>query len=149
MARAWLSLGANIGEPAAQLAEAIGRIAAHPQITVVAEAPPVVTKPWGKTDQPDFVNSALEIETGLLPIELLEVLLGIEQAMGRRRIEVWGPRVIDIDIIAIERLEIDMPRLKVPHPHAHEREFVLAPLRQISPETANWIVSRRASPPAR
>jgi len=143
MSKAWLSLGANIGDPTAQLAEAIKRIGDHPDITVLAQATTLVTKPWGKTDQPDFVNSALEIETDLIPLELLDVLLGIELAMGRERKEVWGPRLIDIDIIAIDRLELNLPRLTVPHRYAHERDFVLVPLREIAPETADWIVSRR------
>lgn len=147
MSKAWLSLGANIGDPSAQLAEAIKRIGDHHNITVLAQATTLVTKPWGKTDQPDFVNSALEIETDLAPLELLDVLLNIELAMGRERKEVWGPRLIDIDIVAIDRLELNLPRLTVPHRHAHERDFVLVPLREIAPETADWIVSR-AAPPA-
>ena len=98
--KAWLSLGANLGDPPAQLAEAVRRIAAHPQITVTAQSDILATKPWGKTDQPDFANMAIGIETTLKPMELLDVLLGIELTMGRVREEVWGPRLIDIDIVA-------------------------------------------------
>lgn len=142
MPNAWLSLGANIGDPSAQLAEAVRRIAAHPQISVTAQSDMLITKPWGKTDQPDFANMAVEIETDLLPIELLDVVLGIERDMGRERREVWGPRLIDIDIIAYEREMIVSDRLVLPHPYAHERDFVLDPLRQIAPEVADWLVSR-------
>lgn len=138
-ARAWLSLGANLGDPRAQLDEAVRRIDAHPAITVVQQSAMLATKAWGKTDQPDFVNLALAIETTLEPLDLLDALLGIELAMGRVREEVWGPRVIDIDIIAYDRLEVSGPRLTLPHPFAHERDFVLVPLREIDPATADWV----------
>ena len=142
-AQAWLSLGANIGDPPAQLAQAIAHIAANPQITVTKQSSMLITKPWGKTDQPDFANMAIAISTSLQPIELLDVLLGTELVMGRVRDVVWGPRLIDIDIIAYDRLELSAPRLKLPHPHAHERDFVLVPLREIAPDIANLLVSRR------
>jgi 2-amino-4-hydroxy-6-hydroxymethyldihydropteridine diphosphokinase len=144
MATAWLSLGANIGDPAAQLADAIHRLDAHDQISVVAQSRVIRTKAWGKTDQPDFANMAAAVETDLLPIDLLHACLDIERDMGRVRHEVWGPRLIDIDIIAYERLEMDTTKLILPHRFAHERDFVLEPLREISPETAHWIVGRRS-----
>jgi 2-amino-4-hydroxy-6-hydroxymethyldihydropteridine diphosphokinase len=141
-AQAWLSLGANIGDPPAQLAQAIAHIAAHPEIKVVRRSSMLVTKPWGKTDQPDFANMAIEIRTTLQPLALLDVLLGIELSMGRVRDMVWGPRLIDIDIIAYDRLELSAPRLKLPHPHAQDRDFVLDPLREIAPDVADWLLSR-------
>lgn len=140
MATAWLSLGANIGDPVGQLADAVKRLDAHPQIRIVKQSSVIATKPWGKTDQPDFANMAAEIEAALDPIDLLHVALDTEREMGRVRHEVWGPRVIDIDIIAYERIEMQTGRLTLPHPHAHARDFVLVPLREISPATANWIV---------
>ena len=144
MATAWLSLGANIGDPAAQLADAIRRLDAHEHINVIAQSRVIRTKAWGKTDQPDFANMAATVETSLLPIDLLHACLDIERDMGRVRHEVWGPRLIDIDIIAYERVEMDTTKLILPHRFAHERDFVLEPLREISPETANWIRSRHA-----
>lgn len=144
--RAWLSLGANLGKPAAQLADAIRRIDAHPAISVVKQSRVLATKPWGKTDQPDFANQAAELETSLKPMELLDVLLGIELAMGRVREEVWGPRLIDIDIIAFDQFEIKSPRLTLPHPYAHERDFVLIPLGEIAPDVVAWIKSTAAKP---
>jgi 2-amino-4-hydroxy-6-hydroxymethyldihydropteridine diphosphokinase len=144
MATAWLSLGANIGDPAAQLADAIARLDAHDQISVVAQSSVIRTKAWGKTDQPDFANMAAEVETDLLPIDLLHACLDIERDMGRVRHEVWGPRLIDIDIIAYERIEMDTTKLILPHRFAHERDFVLEPLREISPDTADWIVAHRS-----
>jgi 2-amino-4-hydroxy-6-hydroxymethyldihydropteridine diphosphokinase len=142
MAKAWLSLGANIGYPKAQLTEAVQRLDQHPQIIVVNRSSVIVTEPWGKTDQPDFANMAVTVETSLKPEALLEACLGIERAMGRERIEVWGPRLIDIDIIAYERLVQETERLTLPHKFAHERAFVLDPLREIDPETAEWVVKR-------
>ena len=146
IAKAWLSLGANLGNPAAQLADAVLRIDAHPAISVVKQSNVLATKPWGKTDQPDFANQAIEIETTLKPMELLDVLLDIELAMGRIREEVWGPRVIDIDIIAFDRVEIRSPRLTLPHPYAHERDFVLVPLGEIAPDVIEWVKSTAAKP---
>ncbi|NGP17750.1 2-amino-4-hydroxy-6-hydroxymethyldihydropteridine diphosphokinase [Devosia aurantiaca] len=141
MARAWLSLGANIGDPPAQLAEAMGLLADHEHIEVVSQSAIIRTKAWGKTDQPDFANMAAEIETDLPPIDLLHACLDIERDMGRVRHEVWGPRLIDIDLIAYERLEMDTAKLTLPHRFAHERDFVLEPLREISPQTAEWLLS--------
>lgn len=143
MAEAWLSLGANIGDPPAQLAEAISRLDAHPHIAVKAQSSVIRTKAWGKTDQPDFANMAATVETHLPPIDLLHACLDIERDMGRVRHEVWGPRLIDIDLIAYERVEMDTTKLILPHRFAHERDFVLVPLREIAPETADWIVTRR------
>jgi 2-amino-4-hydroxy-6-hydroxymethyldihydropteridine diphosphokinase len=144
MATAWLSLGSNIGDPAAQLADAIRRLDAHDHISVVAQSSVIRTKAWGNTAQPDFANMAAAVETDLLPIDLLHACLDIERDMGRVRHEVWGPRLIDIDLIAYERLEMDTTKLILPHRFAHERAFVLDPLREISPETAAWIVGRRS-----
>jgi 2-amino-4-hydroxy-6-hydroxymethyldihydropteridine diphosphokinase len=142
MPKAWLSLGANIGYPKAQLAEAVQRLDAHPEIAVINRSSVIITKPWGKTDQPDFANMAVAVETSLKPEPLLDACLAVERSMGRERIEVWGPRLIDIDIIAYDRLEMATERLTVPHPYAHERDFVLDPLREIDPATAEWVVER-------
>lgn len=144
MAHAWLALGANIGDPLAQLESAVARLDAHPYVNVTARSTIIVTAPWGKTDQNDFHNMALAVETNANPLELLDICLSIELAMGRERLEHWGPRLIDIDVIAYEREVIESERLKLPHPFAHERDFVLIPLREIAPEVADWIVSRAA-----
>ena len=139
MAKAWLSLGANIGDPAVQLDEAIRRMGEHLAISVTKQSQKIITKAWGKTDQPDFANMAVEVETSLQPIDLLDVLLGIELSMGRVRDVVWGPRLIDIDIIAYERLVLKTPRLTLPHPYAHERDFVLTPLSEIAPDVSRLL----------
>ena len=143
MAEAWLALGANIGDPPAQVREAVERLDRWPGIRVVAQSAMLLTKPWGKTDQPDFSNMVIAVETTLPPLELLDACLAIEHDMGRVRDIRWGPRRIDIDVVAYERLELDLERLHVPHRHAHERDFVLDPLREIAPEVAEWIVGRK------
>ena len=141
--QAWLSLGANLGDPPAQLREAVRRIEAHPQLRVTAQSQLVMTTAWGKTDQPDFCNMAVTVETELQPLPLLETLLSIEAEMGRHRLEKWGPRVIDIDIIAYDRLVLNTANLTLPHPFAHERAFVLEPLAEIAPDVRGWVIEMR------
>ncbi len=154
MPEAWLSLGANMDDPPAQLDEAIARLGPHKNIKITARSSTLVNPPWGKHDQNLFHNLVLTVKTSLKPEELLAVCLDIETQMGRVRGEKWGPRLIDIDLIAYERLEIHSPRLTLPHPHAHERIFVMSPLREIAPATARWIAERaeaaqRATPKSR
>lgn len=146
MGRAWLGLGANIGAPDVQVREAVRRLQDHPEISVSAQSAMLTTKPWGKTDQPDFSNMVVAVETSLKPIALLEACLGIELAMGRVRKEVWGPRLIDIDIIAYDDIQIRSARLTLPHAFAHQRDFVLEPLREIAPEIADWVVAINTRP---
>lgn len=146
MARAYLALGANLGDPAAQLAEAIARLEDIETIDVVARSSVIATRPWGKTDQPDFLNQVVGIETALKPMALLEACLAVETAMGRVRQEVWGPRLIDIDLIAYEDYEVKSARLTLPHPYAHQRDFVLGPLREIAPEVAERVVRMAERP---
>lgn len=137
---AWLSLGANIGNPAQQIATAVRHLDKHEKISLNKQSAMLVNPAWGKTDQPDFHNIAIEIATDLTPIELLDACQNIENIIGRERIEKWGPRLIDIDIIAYDRIILQSERLNLPHQHAFEREFVLGPLREISPATAKWLV---------
>ena len=92
------------------------------------------TKPVGYTDQSDFLNAVCIIETELTAIELLSMLQGIEKAMGRERTIKWGPRTIDLDIIQYGDLLSNADELTLPHPRAHEREFVLRPWLEIEPE---------------
>lgn len=142
MTRVWLSLGANIGEKKANIREAIRALDDHPLISVTKRSGLSETAPWGKLDQDDFINAAIEIDTSLSPIDLLETCQLIEQAMGRERLEKWGPRIIDIDIIVYENTELTTERLTLPHPHAHERDFVLNPLREIAPDIADGLITR-------
>ena len=140
MGNAWLSLGANIGDAKAQLLQAIKLLNENLNIEVIQQSKIIITEPWGKKDQNHFHNMAIKIETILYPEALLRECLDIEKQMGRKREEKWGPRLIDIDIIAIERIEVRTKNLTLPHPHAFERDFVMKPLREISPKTADWII---------
>lgn len=141
-----LGLGANIGECRATIAAAIDRLNAHPEIRVAAVSGLYETPPWGKTDQPAFLNAAVRVDTTLPPRDLLEVVLAIERALGRDRRERWGPRLIDVDILLYGTEEIGDPSLVVPHPHLAERAFALAPLLDVLPQArfagraaADWL----------
>ena len=92
------------------------------------------TPPWGKTDQPDFINAAAEIRTSHEPRALLALCLDAERALKRVRQERWGPRIVDIDILAFGDRLIREPGLEIPHPRIFERAFVLVPLAEIAPE---------------
>ncbi|SDG79408.1 2-amino-4-hydroxy-6-hydroxymethyldihydropteridine diphosphokinase [Pelagibacterium luteolum] len=142
MARVVLALGANMGDPARQITEAVAAIASHPKITLLKQSSIIVSEPWGKTDQAQFHNGAVLIETSLEPIALLDFCLATEAALGRVRVEHWGPRLIDIDVIAYDRLELESQRLTLPHPFAHQREFVIDPVREIAPKIADWLMNR-------
>ena len=133
MARAALSLGGNIGDARATIAAALAALEAS-GVRVVARSSDYRTRPWGKTDQPDFTNVSAVVETALPPLELLAVCLEVERQLGRVRYERWGPRLIDIDLIAYDDVRMDTPALTLPHRHAHERGFVLIPLAEIAPD---------------
>lgn len=134
--KAWLGIGSNIGDMAATLDQAVDRLAAVPGIRVVARSPDYRTPPWGKTDQPWFLNGAVAIETDLDPHALLDACQGIERDLGRIREERWGPRIIDIDVLAYEGAAVDDERLVLPHRYVRERAFVLVPLNDIAPDLA-------------
>ncbi len=133
MAKAALSLGGNIGDAAATIADALATLDAE-GVRVVARSSYYRTRPWGKTDQPDFTNVSAVVETTLPPLELLATCLDVERRLGRVRHERWGPRVIDIDLIAYDGVSMSTETLTLPHRHAHERGFVLIPLAEIAPD---------------
>ncbi len=128
-----LSIGANLGRRAATLREAIRRLAGLPGTRLLAASSFYETAPWGKTDQPPFLNGAVELETALAPETLLHETQAIEQALGRVRHEHWGARTIDIDLVYAGNIRRDTPELRLPHPYLLERAFVLEPLREIEP----------------
>ncbi len=103
------------------------------------------TKPWGRTDQPDFCNAAAIVETQLSPRELLERLKALEQRLGRTPSERWGPRAIDFDILFYEGVALDEPGLQLPHPRLLERAFALVPLAEID---EGFAAAAQALPPA-
>ncbi|MEM1364727.1 MAG: 2-amino-4-hydroxy-6-hydroxymethyldihydropteridine diphosphokinase [Pseudomonadota bacterium] len=128
----WLGIGANIGDPRAQMADAIRRIGDLSGTNVEAVAPLYKTPPWGITDQPYFLNSALAVSSDFAPLALLGALKAIEMAMERVGGQRWGPRPIDLDIIAWSEGIFDNERLHIPHARAHDRGFVLVPLADLN-----------------
>ena len=134
MTAAVLGLGGNIGDPRSEMVSALRRLDMNSKIDVVAVSPLYLTPPWGKTDQPPFLNAAARIETSLSPRSLLSAILDVERELGRERSERWGPRTIDIDILVFGTVDIDEPRLHIPHPRLTERAFALVPLIDVMPE---------------
>ena len=134
MTRAAVALGSNIEDPESQVARGFAELAALPETEVLARSNLHRTAPVGYVDQPDFVNACALLETALAPRALLDRLLAIERGHGRVRAIPNGPRTLDLDIILYGDRVIDETGLKVPHPRAHERAFVLVPLLEAWPE---------------
>ena len=128
-----LLLGSNLGNRKEILDKAIELIIQKIGI-IISQSKDYETKPWGVTDQPDFLNLAITIHTKLKPLEILEQTQAIENQLGRVRKEKWGARLIDIDLIFYGNEIIDEPNLKVPHPLMQERDFALIPLAEIAPD---------------
>ena len=136
MADALLGLGGNVGDVRATLARAIERFADGKDVTLTARSSDYTTPPWGVTEQPPFINCAIAVETALAPQALLARALEVERALGRDRAheQRWGPRRIDIDLLAYDDIALDDAGLVLPHPRLFERAFVLVPLNEIVPE---------------
>ncbi|HZP11996.1 MAG TPA: 2-amino-4-hydroxy-6-hydroxymethyldihydropteridine diphosphokinase [Nevskiaceae bacterium] len=134
MAQAFIALGANLGDPHAQVRAALERIRALPGVTLLATSRFYRSAPIGPPGQPFYCNAVCSIRTGWPPAMLLGALQGIEDAAGRKRDgERWGPRSLDLDLLMYDALELDTPSLTLPHPQMHLRNFVLAPLAEIAP----------------
>lgn len=131
---ACIGLGANLGRPVESLRRAAEALAGLRDTRLLALSRFYRTPAWGRLDQPDFVNAAALLETRLEPQALLDALLLIEREAGRERGEGsrWGPRVLDLDLLLYGGRIIELPRLRVPHPHLHERAFALVPLAEIA-----------------
>jgi len=132
--RAWLGLGGNIGDVKMAMAQALRGLNADQAIEIDLVSPIYKTPPWGMEDQPWFLNCCAQINTSLSPEELLERCQDAEKQGRRERIVRWGPRTIDVDIIAFEGIEQTEQRLTIPHPRATERAFVMVPLADIAPQ---------------
>ena len=130
---AYLSLGANLGNREETLRESVRRIGAAESVELTAVSSVYETEPWGKLDQPRFLNLAVAVETTLSPEALLALAQKIEKELGRVRHERWGARTIDIDILCFEGVERNTPDLTLPHPYMTKRAFVLVPLAEIAP----------------
>jgi 2-amino-4-hydroxy-6-hydroxymethyldihydropteridine diphosphokinase len=132
--RVFLGLGGNLGDPAAAMAAALRILDADRGTQVVAVSSIYRTPPWGKTDQPDFLNAVAELRTSHSPRALLALCLDAELALKRERRERWGPRIIDIDVLLFGDRTLHETGLDIPHPRMLERAFVLAPLAEIAPD---------------
>ena len=130
--KAVIALGANIGNPQEQLEIAISLL--RESLDVKAVSSFYVTKPVGKIDQPDFLNAIVIAESDLPAKDLMSLLHGIEKALGRERIEKWGPRTLDCDLIQYGTLLSASEELTLPHPRAFERAFVLQPWLEVEPD---------------
>ena len=125
---AYIGLGSNLGDRRAMIADALERLKPR-RVSAVVE-----TAPWGRVDQPAFLNAVAEIETDLEPSALLDRLLDVERGLGRVRGERWGPRTIDLDLLLYGDRQVRSQSLSVPHPHLHERRFVLEGLAELCPD---------------
>jgi 2-amino-4-hydroxy-6-hydroxymethyldihydropteridine diphosphokinase len=135
MAEALLALGGNVGDVRTTLARAIAMLCERGDIRLLARSSDYLTPPWGVEDQPPFVNLCVAVDTTLAPQTLLARAQAVERAFGRDRAheQRWGPRTLDIDILAYDDLVLNEPDLTLPHPRLNERAFVLMPLAEIAP----------------
>jgi 2-amino-4-hydroxy-6-hydroxymethyldihydropteridine diphosphokinase len=134
MAEALLALGGNVGDVRATLDRAVAALCDGEEVRLLARSADYRTPPWGVEDQPAFVNLCIAVETTLTPRALLARAQAIERALGRERSSErrWGPRPVDVDLIAYDDLALNEPDLKLPHPRLFERAFVLVPLAEIA-----------------
>jgi 2-amino-4-hydroxy-6-hydroxymethyldihydropteridine diphosphokinase len=130
---ALIGLGSNLGDKSANIERAVALLTAGDEVRLIARSRLYRTPPWGKTDQDWFVNACIGVATKLTPRELLARCQAVERDLGRTRGERWGPRVIDVDILAYRDVTLADPDLVIPHPRIAERVFVLAPLADIAP----------------
>jgi 2-amino-4-hydroxy-6-hydroxymethyldihydropteridine diphosphokinase len=138
MAQVFLGLGTNLGERPHNLEQAIAGLSEVVNVTAVS--PVYETEPWGLPDQPTFLNACLSGETELPPQNLLTFIKNLETEMGRTNTTKWGPRLIDIDILLYNNTVLEMNGLTIPHPHLHERAFVLAPLADIAADVMHPVL---------
>ncbi len=134
MSRVYIGLGSNIGDRLAFLRAAEADIAAIDDLFIVGKSGVYESEPVGMTDQDDFLNAVISVETTLPAERLLELLQDIELKHGRQRITRWGPRTIDLDMLLYDDLQQDGPNLTLPHPRLRERRFVLEPMLELDPE---------------
>ncbi len=137
---AYLSLGSNLGNREGQLREAIQRLGAIGEVRSVSSI--YATEPVEFTDQPEFLNCAVVVETTSSADKLMQQLLEIERAMGRKRIRKKGPRTIDLDILLLDDLVVNTPEVTIPHPAMQSRRFVLEPLAEIAPEVRHPVLKK-------
>lgn len=138
MKQAWIGLGANLGDAAATVRAAIAALDGLPGCRLLGASALYSTPAWGNEDQPSFVNAVAALETTQQPLALLHALLALEQRFGRVRDPAvhWGPRALDLDLLLYEQQVLGLPALRLPHPHLHERAFVLVPMAELAARVA-------------
>jgi len=134
MARVYIALGANLGEPRQTIKDAIFHLSGLPQLQHLRASSLYSSSPMGPSDQPDYVNAVVVAETDLAPLALLDLLQATEHKFGRQRKQHWGPRTLDLDVLLYDDAVINEPRLTIPHPDLCERDFVVVPLAELAPE---------------
>ena len=136
MAEAFIALGGNVGDVRSTFDQAIAILCDGPQVRLAARSSDYRTPPWGITEQPPFTNAVISVATSLPPHGLLARAQECERALGRDRTQQrrWGPRTIDIDLLAYDDLVLNDTTLTLPHPRLFERAFVLVPLAEIAPD---------------
>lgn len=134
MSIAYVALGANLDDPASTVRAAFGALANLPESRITRCSSLYRTAPVGLTEQPDFINAVVALETTLAPEALLDQLFELETRFGRRRGEKNGPRTLDLDLLLYDQQQLALPRLTLPHPRLHLRAFVLYPLAEIAPD---------------
>ncbi len=134
MAIALIALGSNLQQPATQVSRAIDLLAKTPGLTLLAASSLYATAPVGYDNQPDFINAVVRVATDIPPAQLMQLLLAIEQGFGRERPFPNAPRVLDLDMLDYDGMQLDTQLLKLPHPRMHERGFVILPLAEIVPD---------------
>lgn len=152
--RAFIGIGANLGDPVAQVRAAIDVLATLPDSQLIGASSLYASAPMGYADQPDFINAAVALETALEPRALLGALQAIEARFGRTRTFPNAPRTLDLDILLYGDRVLDEPGLKLPHPRLHERAFALAPVIELDPDcviphrgrAADWLACAADQP---
>ncbi|WP_184665339.1 2-amino-4-hydroxy-6-hydroxymethyldihydropteridine diphosphokinase [Texcoconibacillus texcoconensis] len=140
--RAYVSIGSNIEPRAVYIRESLRQLGQHENIQLEETSSIYETDPVGKTDQALFLNAVVQFITSLSPVELLNVTQGIEADLGRTRVERWGPRTVDLDILMYNNESINLQHLEIPHPRMLERSFVLVPLLEVQPDI-RWYDGRK------
>ena len=142
--RAYLGIGANLGDRVAYLQGAVDGLAAADDVVVVAVSQVYETAPVGGPEQPDYLNAVVALDTSLTSRELLVLANRLEAEADRVREVHWGPRTLDVDVLLVGDEEVNEPDLVVPHPRMTERAFVLVPLADLDPEWSGWIPAEHA-----
>jgi 2-amino-4-hydroxy-6-hydroxymethyldihydropteridine diphosphokinase len=141
MPTAYIGIGSNFGNREKNCAKALALLERE-GIKIVKRSSMIETEPWGVREQPKFMNMAVEVTTDMVPDLLLRKLKEVEAELGRVETTRWGPRIIDLDILFYDDMVMSSPELEIPHPHMHEREFVLMPLCEIAPDKIHPVLKK-------